>query len=160
MKTVRRVSALLLLICLTAACGQIWSRSTATALERDLATLFGAPGLSDTAPSCAVLGTTRTGFCVYEGTQAELASISARLELKPFTVESDGSGSSVGPAAEVDAGCLAQPGFENPRRLVSYESERRSETIRLENGTAFEYVLMFFEPVAGAICVQASYAYG
>jgi hypothetical protein len=160
MKTVHRASAVVLLGFLIASCGQIWSRSTATALERDLASLIGTPGLTDSAPNCIVLGTTRTGLCVYEGTQAELASIVSRLDLLPFTVESDGSGSSLGVDAEIAAGCLAQPGFENPRRLVSYESTRRAETIRLDNGTAFEYVIVFFEPVVGALCVQASYAYG
>lgn len=145
---------------LAGACGQIWSRSTALSLERDLATLLGPPGLSDTAPNCAVLGTTRTGFCVYEATETELSSIVAQLDLLPITVDADGSGSSVGPAGEVSAGCLAQPGFENPRRVVGFESARRAEVLRLENGLAFEYLLVFFEPVGGGICIQASYAYG
>jgi hypothetical protein len=160
MKTMRWLGVLLALSSLAAACGQIWSRSTALSLERDLATLLGTPGLSDSAPNCAVLGTTRTGFCVYEATEAELSSIIDQLALQPFTVEADGSGSSVGPASEVSAGCLAQPGFENPRRVVGFESARRAETIRLEEGVAFEYLLVFFEPVGGGICIQASYSYG
>ena len=160
MKTLYRLGALLALSGLAAACGLVWSRSTALSLERDLATLLGTPGLSDSAPNCAVLGTTRTGFCVYEATEAELSSIVAQLDLLPFTVDADGSGSSVGPAGEVSDGCLAQSGFENPRRLVGFESTRGAETIRLEDGVAFEYLLVFFEPVGGGICIQAAYAYG
>ena len=160
MKGWHRLGTILALSGLAAACGQIWSRSTALSLERDLATLLGTPGLSDSAPNCNVLGTTRTGFCVYEATEAELSSIVAQLDLLPFTLEADGSGSSVGPAEEVSAGCLDQPGFENPRRVVAFESDRRADTIRLENGVAFEYLLVFFEPVGGGICIQASYAYG
>ncbi len=86
MKGWHRLGTILALSGLAAACGQIWSRSTALSLERDLATLLGTPGLSDSAPNCNVLGTTRTGFCVYEATEAELSSIVAQLDLLPFTV--------------------------------------------------------------------------
>jgi hypothetical protein len=142
------------------ACGAIYSRSTATALERDLSLLSGVPGFTDPSPICAVIGTTRTGYCLYETSSAEVSSLVERLALHAITLDPRGSGSTVAPQAEIEEGCLAQPGFENPIPLSVYESERRGETIRLESGTAFEYLLLIYEPVGNVMCIQASYAYG
>jgi len=142
------------------ACGVIYSRSTATSLERDLSLLYGEPGLTDSEPGCSVIDSTRTGFCVYEASEGEVASLVERLGLRSITLDADGTGSTVAAAEEISAGCLSQPGYENPRRLLAYESERRGDSIRLDNGTAFEYLLLMFEPVRGGMCIQASYAYG
>ncbi len=40
-----------------------------------------------------------------------------------------------------------------------YESARRPETLRLANGTAFEYLLVSFRQDLGTMCIQVSYAY-
>jgi len=157
-----RVRAFLgLLLALTnAGCGVIYSRSTATGLERDLSLLHGGSGFTDTAPGCGAIEGTRSGYCLYETNEPEVGSLVGRLGLSPVTLDASGAGAGVAPASELVAGCLSQPGFENPRRLVAYESERRDERLRLENGTAFEYLLVLFDPVGGGMCIQAAYAYG
>ena len=151
---------LIALVLMNTGCGLIYSRSTSVALERDLSLLYGEPGLTDTAPGCAVIDSTRTGFCIYETSEAEVAQLVDRLGLHSIVLDENGVGSAVAPEAEVSSGCLSQSGYENPRRLVVYESERRADALRLEDGTAFEYLMVMFEPVRGGMCIQASYAYG
>jgi hypothetical protein len=151
---------LMALMLVSSGCGLIYSRSTSVALERDLSLLYGEPGFTDSAPGCTVIDSTRTGFCLYETSEAEVATLVDRLGLHSVVIDENGAGSSVVPEAEASSGCLSQSGYENPRRLVIYESERRADAIQLENGTAFEYLMVMFEPVRGGMCIQASYAYG
>ena len=158
-----KVRAGLLVILFTlsgTACGAIYSRSTATALERDLSLLSGVAGLTDPTPKCAVIDATRTGYCLYDTSEGEVASLVKRLALHAITLDTSGDGLTVAPKDEIEGGCLAQAGFENPLQLMIYESELRGDTTRLENGAAFEYLLLFYNPAGNLMCIQASYAFG
>jgi hypothetical protein len=56
--------------------------------------------------------------------------------------------------------CVMDATEEDEESARVYESARRPETLRLANGTAFEYLLVSFRQDLGTMCIQVSYAYG
>jgi hypothetical protein len=63
------------------------------------------------------------------------------------------------PSWEIEQGCGSVEGFTAESSAQIYESARRPETLRLANGTAFEYLLVSFRQDLGKMCIQVSYAY-
>lgn len=141
---------LILWVCTLAlvGCASLWSRGNRALLRSDLQALLGHEvELRD----CEMLGTTRTGYCRFEAVGMDLPGIRSNLGL-----------------VEVDLGAPDQEAetWLNERACPSlkefrvYRSERRANQLKLANGTAFEYMLLFIPDNGGEACVQVSYAYG
>lgn len=136
-------------------CRQVWDR--ASGLEPAVRDLLARAVASDTPLDCRMIGTSRTGACeaFIQGDTVERLIEQLKLtQVFPDQPEdyeyqrwSDGGTDS----------CAAK--YSGPDMKI-YKSKRRTPELRLEDGAAFEYFLLFYNPGAKAACIQVSFAYG
>ncbi len=157
---VRKITAiyLLSLTCvLIAGCGLVWQSIQGAALDRDLTQVLEANDLEQRELQCRMVASSRTGFCVMDATEEDAAQLISRLSL---VLREPGDVHGNVPSWEFEQGCGAVEGFTAEESARVYESARRLETLRLANGTAFEYLLVSFRQDLETMCIQVSYAYG
>jgi len=148
--------SLSLLCGLIAGCGLVWQSVQGTALDSDLTQILEANGLEQRELQCRMVASTRTGFCVMDATEEDAAQLISRLSLD---LREAGDVHGNVPSWEIEQGCGSVEGFPAESAAQVYESARRPETLRLANGSAFEYLLVSFRQDLGTMCVQVSYAY-
>jgi hypothetical protein len=154
----RRTTLLLALLTMTiTACGSLWSRANVGALEADVQTLLDQSGIQVTLQNCNMVGTTRTGFCRFDNRGGMAEAVIKDFGLEPVLFE---NATIAFIDAELEAGCGSYPsileGSEGKLFLVS----GRPQSLRLPNGSAFEYMLLIYSVSSGDACLQVSYAYG
>lgn len=159
-RSVRKSTAIFLLsltCVLIAGCGLVWQSIQGAALDRDLTQVLEANDLEQRELQCRMVASSRTGFCVMDATEEDAAQLISRLSL---VLREPGDVHGNVPSWELEQGCGAVEGFTAEESARVYESARRPETLRLANGTAFEYLLVSFRQDLGTMCIQVSYAYG
>ena len=150
-----------LVLCLSAmsivACSALWSRANVGALQTDAQTLFEQSGIQVSFQNCSMVGTTRTGFCRFFDRNGTVEEMIQAFDLEPVPFE---NATIAFIDAELEAGCGSFPsileGSEGKLFLVS----GRPQSLRLSNGSSFEYLLLLYSASSGEACVQVSYAYG
>jgi hypothetical protein len=156
MRKIMVTFSLSLLCVLIAGCGLVWQSVQGAALDSDLTQVFEANGLERRELQCRMVDSTRTGFCVLDATEEDAAQLISRLSL---VLREAGDVHGNVPSWEIEQGCGSVEGFTAESSAQIYESARRPETLRLANGTAFEYLLVSFRQDLGKMCIQVSYAY-
>ena len=156
MRRIMVTFSLLLLCVLIAGCGLVWQSVQGAALDSDLSQVLEANGLERRELQCRMVDSTRTGFCVMDAAEEDVALLINRLSL--VLREPGGDYGNV-PSWEIEQGCGSVEGFTAESSAQIYESARRPETLCLANGTAFEYLLVSFRQGLGTMCIQVSYAY-
>lgn len=144
--------ALLVLAFTATGCETAWNLANRSALKRDVAALLMSAGTANNSLNCQMAGTTRTGMCEGRFTSEEVEEIVSNFKLD-----------TVGDApVDRDYVTWTKEGTCSRRRdwEMRYKSERRAPSLRLKNGSAFEYFLLFYSPGTGSGCIQVSYAYG
>lgn len=103
-----------------------------------------------------MVATTRTGFCQASASAEQIERLVTGLGLWLAT-QAD-------PAAvgfwEAEGGCRTEGPFSGDPPAYVCLSGIRPEELRLANGSAFEFMLLYYEPSTLEICFQVSYAYG
>ena len=156
MRKIMVTFSLSLLCVLIAGCGLVWQSVQGAALESDLIQVLEANGLEGRELQCRMVDSSRTGFCVMAAAEEDAAQLINRLSL---TLRKAGDDDGNVPSWELENGCGSVEGFTAEASARVYESARRPETLRLANGTAFEYLLVSFRQDLGTMCIQVSYAY-
>jgi len=149
----------ILLLVLTTGCDVLWNAANRGGLERDFKTLAQSCGVRVTLTRCRMLGTTRDGACEFTASRGQIDSLIRGLNLKP-----------VEPGSEEEASLkrieFSSPYFwsaaagSDPSSLVRFASGRRPRELVLKNGTAFEYLILYYDPGSGRALARLSYAYG
>ena len=155
---IRRATLVLAFITVTiTACGSLWSRANVGALEADVQTLFEQSGIQVSLQNCSMVGSTRTGFCRFDNHGGMAEAVIKDFGLEPVLFE---NATIAFIDAEFEAGCGSYPsileGSEGKLFLIS----GRPQSLRLPNGSAFEYMLLIYSVSSGDACLQVSYAYG
>jgi len=156
MRKIMVTFSLSLLCVLIAGCGLVWQSVQGAALDSELTQVLEANGLERRELQCRMVASSRTGFCVLDAAEEDAAQLINRLSL---TLRKSGDDDGNVPSWELENGCGSVEGFTAEASARVYESARRPETLRLANGTTFEYLHVSFSQDLGTMCIQVSYAY-
>jgi len=155
-----RTFALALVPLLLVSCAFIWNLGNRNSLEADvLEVLHPAPD-EGSFLECRMIGTTRSGYCVGEISQADVQALTLAIGLESSTLDlADLDG--VPPLAyEGLVGCLDPQTLAVVDGLPAYWIAGRPPQLALKSGGQFEYLLLIVNEATGQGCVQVSYAYG
>jgi len=149
----------ILLIVLTAGCDVLWNVANRGGLERDFKSLAQSCGVRVTLTRCRMLGTTRNGACEFTASHGQIDSLVRGLNLKP--VDPGSEQESFVKYIESSSPYSWSPATgSDPSSLIRFASGRRPRELVLKNGTAFEYLILFYDPGSGRALARLSYAYG
>jgi len=109
---------------------------------------------------CAMIGGTRSGYCVLPADATQVVSWADTLGLSARAVSLQDVATLPPLASEVPVGCLDESTLEGIEGLPAYWITGRPAALKLEGGGQFEYLLLIHDPAAASVCLQASYAYG
>lgn len=157
----KRLSPLvsLLALALLPGCDALWNVANRGGLERDFKVLAQSCGVHVTLTRCRMLGTTREGTCEFTASCGQLDSLVRGLSLKP--VEPGSVEESFLKRIEASSLYSWSVGVGlDPSGLLRYASGRRPRELALKNGTAFEYLILYYHPASGRALARLSYAYG
>jgi hypothetical protein len=138
-------------------CSSLWNRANVGALSSDVASLFEQFKLDVSLKDCSMIGSTRSGYCRFQDSNGDTASLIQAFHLVPVALE-NATISFID--AEFEAGCGSYPWILDGSGGELFLISGRPQSLSLANGTRFEYLLLVFEESSGEACVQVSYAYG
>ena len=149
----------ILLLILTAGCDVLWNAANRGGLERDFKTLAQSCGVRVTLTQFRMLGTTRDGALEFTASRGQIDSLVRGLNLKPVE---PGSEEEVSLKRIESSSPYPWPAKDAPAEaaLERYTSARRPKELVLKNGTAFEYLILIYNPSSGRALARLSYAYG
>ncbi len=144
---------------LLASCSGLWNAANRSSLETDVAQVLSIDP-AEVSMQCAMVDTTRTGYCVLPADETQVDAWARSLGLSPRRA-SLSDGESVPPlASEGPVGCLDAGRSGAVEGQPAYWIGARPTSLALGSGGQFEYLLLIFDPAAAQACVQVSYAYG
>jgi len=153
--------ALLILVLVSSmACDRLWDGLNRSSLQADMAALLPESGLNrgGALRECRMIGRSRDGLCRLRISPGELVDLVARLGLTELDRDTPEGRRMVRRLSTVSPSCLAT-GADSHERHV-WTAFGRPAGLRLDNGSAFEYLLLVYVPSEGVACLQVSYAYG
>ena len=142
-----------------AGCDVLWNAANRGGFERDFKSLAQSCGVRVTLTRCRMLGTTRDGACEFTASRGQLDSLVRGLNLKPVEPGSEEEASLKRIEFSSPYSWSAAAGSD-PSSLVRYASGRRPRELALKNGTAFEYLILYYDPGSRRALARLSYAYG
>jgi hypothetical protein len=104
-----------------------------------------------------MVGTTRTGYCLFVDHDETVEAMIEAYDLEPVALE---NATIAFIDAELEAGCGSFSSILEGSEGMLYLISGRPLSLRLPNGSAFEYLLLLYSASSGEACVQVSYAYG
>jgi len=152
---VNRCLILFVFVVTVCGCRQIWDRGAG--LEASVSKILARVSDENIPLDCTMIQTTRAGTCegrIYPDIierlveQLNLAEVRAG---QPRDYEFE-----VWANAGEDACSQKHPGSG----IKIFKSKRRAPQLRLEDGSSFEYFLLFYNLETNAACIQVSFAYG
>ena len=161
----------------------------AAGLRRDMTWLLQQHGVKASRLACSAEAATRDGRCAFDASASDVAKLTEGLSLADVTEAKRYSSREAYFQAQFDrvdqmtqeeaqraehepvpayaalfsahkwfsAGCFAMPEFQDRDPLVIYGAPRR---IPLADGTAWSFLVLFYNPSALRACADISYAYG
>ncbi|MCX6072186.1 MAG: hypothetical protein NTU91_15250 [Chloroflexi bacterium] len=151
---------ILLLSAAVAGCSPVWSAISRPSLEADVGEVL-ARGLQDPpGMECRMIGTTRSGYCTLELDGAGALAVAEGLSLESGNVDLQDPAGIPPAAAEGIVGYFSPEVMGSLDGLPAYWIGGRPDSLRLQNGGQFEYMVLILGPDTRQACVQVSYAYG
>ena len=142
-----------------AGCDVLWNAANRGGLDRDFKALASSCGVKVTLTKCQMLGATRDAACEFTATREEIDSLVRGLSLKPVEPGSEAE-ALVKYIESSSSYSWSGASGTDPSGLVRYASGRRPRELVLKNGTAFEYLILYYHPASGRALARLSYAYG
>ena len=156
----RELTSFLVAGVLTLSCDRAWDAANRRAARADVKALLAAHGAPDLAPDCTMVGVSRDVECEFSATAEDLTHLVSGLSLRP-----------------VDSGSSLQDDIANlnrrlpgPSRCVEhfrhwpnvrlYSATGRPPQLRLDGGSAFEFLLLYHDVSTSRACAWLSYSYG
>jgi hypothetical protein len=157
MSRVNRALAPIVLTLIVSSCSSLWNRANVNTIKGDIEALLDRNGVQVDLQNCTMVGSTRTGMCRFRHDVGAADAIIQALHLDPVLFE---NATVAFIDAELEAGCGSYPNILEGSGGMLYLISGRPQSLRLSNGTAFEYLLLLYNPSSGEACLQVSYAYG
>lgn len=153
------IAAILLLVSLSG-CAGIWNAFNRDTLQSDITSLFMKYGAPITTPECHMLELSRDALCLINAypNQVDLFSQGAGLTdiAKDSTLNRWVRSLEETPSGQ--QGCTKAEGFQNTASLRVLAAQQNPASLKLPNGSAFNYLVLYQNPATNMICVQLSYA--
>lgn len=144
---------LVALAVLLLACNPPWNALQRNTLRIDVAEVLGIADADQRGLVCNMVGTSRTGYCLFEAEVELVERLAAEFELEEL-----GPGSPL--LSEGQVGCLTPEALGEAEGLQAQGVEGRPGSLALGSGGQFEYLLLLYNASTDQACVQVSYAYG
>lgn len=142
------------------ACNFLWNSANRVPLESDVKEVLAPATTARLDLKCALIETTRSGYCLFEANEKQIEGIAAGLDLE-YRLASFENKETIPPVvSEGKLGCLDENVFSQVDGLPAYYIGGRPDQLSLTSGGQFEYLLLLFNPETGQACTQVSYAYG
>ncbi len=142
------------------ACNFLWNSANRVPLKSDVNEVLDPANTSGLDLTCAMIDTTRSGYCLFMADEGKIEEIAARLELD-YRVASFDKDDTIPPLVlDGKVGCLDENVFGIADGLPAFYIAGRPGQLSLAGGGQFEYLLLLFNPETGQACTQVSYAYG
>jgi len=151
---------LYLLLTVIMGCETIWNYSNRGTLKKDIVELFKKHGVVIKDPVCNMIGTSREATCEFRAPADQVSLLVRNLHLKEVGGESTSKADLLLKVPPSNRGCLACPSFKHVSKTRVYRSDHRPSELRLKNGTAFEYLILYQDIETDKVCVHVSYSYG
>lgn len=142
------------------ACEVLWDASNRGRATSDIQGLLRAGGLPNPEPKCHMVGTTRDVTCTLRASATEVATVARGLSLQPVEVGDESSGGIERFAAGKQQLCGLATRFGRKSGVKLFGALRRPPQLRLANGSAFEYLLLYHDAESSQVCLELSYSYG
>ena len=138
-------------------CEPLWNAANRAGLESDVRDLLKKAKVVPQRLDCRMVGSTRDASCSLRLSQAEAAAVIQALALGRINSSSGALSSPAHPSAVAGPSCVV--GASAP--LAAFGStDRRPNALRLDGGSAFEYLLLTYKQSTGQACLQLSHSYG
>lgn len=144
---------------LLTSCSGLWNAANRSSLETDVAQVMSIDP-AERSMRCAMLDGTRSGYCLLPADATEVGAWAGELGLSLRTASLDDVESLPPLTSEGPVGCLDAASFGQVEGHPPYWIGGRPDSLALDSGGQFEYMLLIFDPAAAQACVQVSYAYG
>ncbi len=149
----RPVAAVVLALSVSLGCGSLWNRLNQSGLEQDVRSLLAKHGFEPTLLECGLIGTTRDGYCFVTTEEGDWDVVVNGLRLEQVE-ESEFT------AATGEHACRSHSTIFSAAQVRLFQSKRRAPELRLPDGGAFEFLVLYEDLTTGFACVEVSYAYG
>ena len=142
------------------ACEILWDASNRGRATSDVQALLRVGGLPNAGPKCHMVGTTRNLACNLRASTKEVATVAKGLSLQSVEFVDEPSGSLERFVASKQHYCGLASGLGRKDGVNLFAAHRRPPQLRLANGSAFEYLLLYYDSASSQVCMELSYAYG
>jgi hypothetical protein len=136
------------------------SRANVMGLRRDLAEISSRFSVDLKGPQCKMVGHTRTGYCISPISNEGVASLISGLNLSRLNGKADEINASDIGSLDFDNGCRKEGPFTDISKMEIHGIHNRPDSLRMKDGSAFQYLLLFHNQTTGEVCIQVSYSYG
>ncbi len=143
-----------------AACARIWNAVNRAGLRSDMAELLAKSGLPKRPLECRMVATTNDAFCTFSAEPGEAARLASELSLQPHFLGTPPGTSGGYFKSPANHRCRLALRAVGGGRVEVFGRAGRPKELRLRNGRAFEYLLLFQDPSAPEVCIEVSYSYG
>lgn len=127
-------------------------------LDRDVRALFDQCNVRPKAVEVTMSNRSRTGFVECSVTSNEVAAIVGELGLQEARDDRDDP--DLRRWLEDGTALFDHPLLGPQDGIQVFRSPRRPKALRLPNGSSFEYMLLYWDRMAGTVLIQLSYASG
>jgi len=140
-------------------CERAWNAVNRSALEDDVESLLARCGIEQSAPvSCSMVGATRDGVCGLALSWPQINRLVEELNLVVLDPGDPQHSALLDQLQGSPPTCL-QPD-DDTELSQAWIALGRPPELRLESGSAFEFLLVFYRQSDSYACFQMSYAYG
>jgi hypothetical protein len=158
--SVLRVLLLAVISSPAGACAPFWNSGNRTTLTADVREILDRGEVDPDRLECNMLGTTRSGLCLFDTTETEIQELTAGLGLGQWQLTGQTEAANGSLAAEAGKGCLTSEFFGGRTDLLQFGIAGRPDELELSDGGQFEYFILLFDPNTGEACIQVAYSYG
>lgn len=152
---------LLLTLFTMTSCESVYNLVESEGLKNHVTELFKKYGNTSVEPTCQMIGATRSGFCELRGSDQQIAQTASNLNLQEVVPEKMSDDELLRyQLLAGEKGCAKMSVAGKGKFIKIYKSERRANNLKLINGQAFEYLLLYYNSQSNDVCVQASYSFG
>lgn len=151
-------------------CNVVWNILNRSSLKQDISELALLHGAKITSSTCNMIDTSRQGYCIFSASEKEIRALADGLKLVHVRAEYVSNDAAYHTDNNTHERALIyleqtiQP-FEiykvdNKTNIKTFFISGRPAQLRLKSGRAFEYFLLYYDPITLRACIFVCYAYG
>jgi hypothetical protein len=145
-----------LMVLFVTGCPSAIERANRGSFERHVRELLQKADLADLVIDCRMNSATRDGKCEFSADRAQIETLARALAL--VAASADSPQDRIARSSQRFS-ALGQR-YREGQGITVYVAAGRPPQLRLEDGSAFEFCVLYFDEAGGRACLELSYAYG